>query len=76
MPSGCSGWKVGLSAHRAGVCEQSIQRDSMTILYSITGTPNLTLDITTLCHWYQYAVQIGSFSANFKHGTAEMVGHL
>ena len=66
---------MGLSAHRASVCEQGIQRYSMTILYSITGTTNLTLDqdVTTLCHWHQYNVQTGSFGANFKHGIAEAV---
>ena len=69
---------MGLSAHRASVCEQGIQRYSMTILYSITGTTNLTLDqdVTTLCQWHQYNAQTGSFSANFQRGIDEMVDHL
>ena len=78
VPLKCSGCGVELSAHRAGVCEQGIQRYSMTILYSLTGTTNLTLNqgVTTFCHWHQYNVQTGSFSADFKHVIAEMVGHL
>ena len=78
MPFKCSGWNVGLSAHRAGVSKQGIQRYSMTILHSITGTTNLTLDhdVTTLCHWHQDNAQTGGFSANLRHGIAEMVDHL